>query len=352
MNSKKIILIYLILAISIPTYAEVNVKCNKNINLSNPSSEITSLDQNIEKIIKPKSKWSANQLSKKECDNILKQIEKAKITSAMIPELLSSIDVIKAECGIGPDPLVVVKDVMPFIIQNTNLFLEWNEAGKLSIKTNNKIDEYDYIVEYSKKDLESSPLVLSEDQQKMLDSKEADLKEISDKSADKKGMVGRWWGSVKDNIKTIAKEGTTEVYLPVIAYHDRSTYTPDKVAQLNEAAVGVGIGKSLKNKKGNTEMVYAMVHLDSHAQVELNVGYGWLKNFQISENTTVGIGYSAGVISRKDINNHIPLPFILPMASVEYGKKFSVNGVLIPKLNGGINHGNVVFLFGKYEFDK
>jgi palmitoyl transferase len=351
MNTKKILLAFCLLSVT-SVYAADEVKCETNNKAAVPSKGIDGLDQDVKKIIQPHSKWAANSLSKTECDAIIKDIDKAKADASTIPELLSAIDIIKAECGLGDDPKVVVKDVIPFTIQNTNLYFEWDDNGKLIIKHDKKLDDKMIVVEYSKKDLTENPVVLSVDQQKLFDSKKADLSEVQDSTGDKKNIVSRWWEGVKGDVSKIVKEGTTEVYVPSIAYHDRSTYTPDKVKALNELAIGVGVGKSIKNENGNTEMLFAMVHLDSHSDVEFNAGYGWQKNFQVSDKTTVGIGYAAGVISRKDLASYTPIPFVLPMASVEYGKKYSVNGVLIPKLNGGINHGNVLFIFGKYEFDK
>lgn len=351
MNTK-LFLISLSLVTIFNIYAAEEVKCESNNKSAVPGKGIVTLDNDIEKIIRPHSKWAANALSKNECDNILKEIEKAKVSSAVIPELLSAIDIIKAECGIGSDPTVVVKDVFPFTIEGTDLFFEWDENGKLITTINQKIDKNLDILEYSKKDLIDGVVVLSIDQQKIFDSKKADLVEATDNSSDNKNIVSRWWDGVKKNVTKIAKDGTTEVYIPSIAYHDRSTYTADKVKTLNELAVGVGVGKRLKNENGNTELLFAMVHLDSHSQVEFNAGYGWQKNIKLTDKATVGIGYAAGVISRKDLANHTPIPFILPMASIEYDSKYSVNAVLIPKLNGGINHGNVLFIFGRYDFDK
>jgi lipid IVA palmitoyltransferase len=52
-------------------------------------------------------------------------------------------------------------------------------------------------------------------------------------------------------------------------------------------------------------------------------------------------------VQRPDIADGIPVPVILPTGSVRYGKA-TVMGLFIPSLNGTLNHGNTLFLFGRY----
>jgi palmitoyl transferase len=350
-NLNLTILVTFILNLPLNVYSE---ECKKNNPNTLDYSKILVLANQVNKVCSdsesPKSKWMAHKISNEDCAAILKQINENKLDSALIPEILTAVDIVKAECEGTSDPKVVVKDVMPFTIDGSKLYFSWDDNNKLIVKNNYEMKSDDYISVYAAKDLFSTDSILNENQKKMVST--LDLKELKSSNWKEKGIVKKWWESTKNNVLKILVDGETDMYIPMIAYHDRNTYDAEHIKNLNEAALGIGVGKSIINEKGNSEMLFAMAHLDSHSQVEFNVGYGWQKNFNVTDKTKVGIGYAAGVISREDLNNRIPIPFILPMASVTYDKKISLNGVLIPKLDGGINHGAVVFIFGKYTFDK
>jgi len=166
-----------------------------------------------------------------------------------------------------------------------------------------------------------------------------------------KNFAKRWWDASKNKVSLIYDEGKNDLYLTLYAYHDRFTYTPEKLEELNEGAYGFGFGRSRVNEKGNTEMLFVMTHLDSHSDVQVNAGYGWVKKFNIFGNTKLGIGYAAGLVSRSDFYGRIPIPFALPLGTIDVGD-ISLNAILIPKLNDGINNGNVLFIFGKFSWDR
>jgi len=50
----------------------------------------------------------------------------------------------------------------------------------------------------------------------------------------------------------------------------------------------------------------------------------------------------------QDIAHYVPVPLLLPMASVRY-RKASIMATLLPRLPG-INVGDVAFFWGRYEF--
>lgn len=179
---------------------------------------------------------------------------------------------------------------------------------------------------------------------------EDNIKEEIETSEPSKNFAKRWWEASKNKVSTILDEGQNDFYLTLYAYHDRFTYTPEKLKDLNEGAYGLGFGKSKINEKGNTEMLYVMAHLDSHKDVQVNLGYSWVKKFRLSENTKIGVGYTALLVSRSDFAGRIPLPIALPLGTFDIGN-VSLNAVLIPKLNDGINNGNVVFIFGKFTWE-
>ncbi len=172
-----------------------------------------------------------------------------------------------------------------------------------------------------------------------------------EKSDSGKNFIQRWWGAAKDKVSTIEREGDNDLYLTGYAYHDRMTYTKEKLKDLNEGAFGMGLGKTKINENGNTEMLYVMSHLDSHSDMQIEAGYAWLKNFHPFGDLKLGLGFASGLVSRSDMAGRIPIPFALPMAAIDLGK-FAVNAILIPKLNDGINNGNVLFLFAKFTWGK
>ncbi|MBC7428550.1 MAG: hypothetical protein H7336_08070 [Bacteriovorax sp.] len=161
----------------------------------------------------------------------------------------------------------------------------------------------------------------------------------------------KWFEATKNKFVTIYDQGQNDLYVLGYAYHDRNTYTKDKLKNLNEGAYGLGLGRSIVNEKGNTEMLYAMFHLDSHKDLQVNIGYAWVKKISVIGNLKVGIGYTAFLVSRTDFAHRIPIPFALPLATIDIGNA-SLNAILIPKLNNGINNGNVLFLFGKFTWGR
>jgi hypothetical protein len=57
----------------------------------------------------------------------------------------------------------------------------------------------------------------------------------------------------------------------------------------------------------------------------------------------VGAGYLAFVFSREDVANHLPVPAVLPCASVQYGG-VEVIGLFVPRVSRDIK-GDVLFVY-------
>jgi palmitoyl transferase len=145
-------------------------------------------------------------------------------------------------------------------------------------------------------------------------------------------------------------EGKPTVYLTGYTYHDRNTYTDEKIEEFNEKAWGGGFGwGGYEPTKGDHFGWYAMVFRDSHFKYTKMAGYGWVTYWPERSDVAVGLGYTVFLMSRSDIADNIPFPAILPLASVKLGRA-EVLGTFIPKLNAGVNHGNVAFFFGRYQF--
>jgi palmitoyl transferase len=141
-------------------------------------------------------------------------------------------------------------------------------------------------------------------------------------------------------------DGNNDVYIPLHIWHNRHFYTDKSIKSYNEVPLGIGFGKSYLDEKNNWHGFYAMEFLDSHNEIEPIVGYAYIKNLIGNKNDVrFGAGYTAIITFRKD-SNYIPLPGILPIASISY-KNFSLNGTYIP---GGTGNGNVAFFWSTYSF--
>jgi len=155
-----------------------------------------------------------------------------------------------------------------------------------------------------------------------------------------------------DYAKRIIDEGDNVLYLSGYSYHDRGTYSAEKIAEFNEAAWGAGFGRTLIDENGNSNALFGLAFLDSHSDVELQVGYAREWRWQFAEHAAVGGGFVAMLVSRSDIFHGIPFPAILPLASIEVGR-VALMASYIPKLSssdGG--NGNVLYIFGRINLGR
>lgn len=145
------------------------------------------------------------------------------------------------------------------------------------------------------------------------------------------------------------QNGQDELFVTGYAHHLRSTYTEEKLKELNEAAFGLGWGKWTEDADGDSHSVVLLAFHESHRKVQLNLGYVYQTYWGARDGVQAGLGYTAMIVQRPDIANGVPIPALLPVASLRYGQA-SVLATFIPTLNGGINNGSVLFVFGRYAF--
>lgn len=243
--------------------------------------------------------------------------------------LQEALNVLAADCGIGEDPQNLSGQTALYVVEGSR-FAIFNDGQKVSFGE-------------SALAAREFGLVRQNDVENI--SRDA-LKQAAAAPTPKRGFVAK----ITNRLKEIYKDGQEVVYFSGFAYHDRNTYTRDKLNQLNEEAWGFGYGRERINESGNYESINAIAFLDSHRDPSYTLAYFWQKLFRVSGSTTLGAGFSAGLTSRSDILNHIPVPFAFPAFSVNVGK-YSLMSIFIPKLNGGINHGAVLFLFLKIPID-
>jgi len=144
--------------------------------------------------------------------------------------------------------------------------------------------------------------------------------------------------------------GSNELILSGYAWHLPWTWTPEARAQENEYAWGGGWARTTERDNGDTDTVFFLVFSDSHREPEFNLGYGWSTYWRARDSVQPGLGYTLMLVQRPDIANGIPFPAILPLFSLRY-EKATLISTFIPTLNGGINHGSILYIFGKIALD-
>ncbi|HEY5762381.1 MAG TPA: lipid IV(A) palmitoyltransferase PagP [Rhodocyclaceae bacterium] len=156
-----------------------------------------------------------------------------------------------------------------------------------------------------------------------------------------------WATRTADHLSGIALDGDTEVFLPFLTYHLRYAYTPEKIASYEESPLGFGIGRGRFLDDGNWAGLFVMGFQDSHSRPQWLAGYGWQKIWNTGPGIRIGLGYTAFLTARTDINHYQPTPAILPLASIGYGN-LSIEGTFVP---GGTGYGNILFFWAKWRPD-
>jgi lipid IVA palmitoyltransferase len=143
--------------------------------------------------------------------------------------------------------------------------------------------------------------------------------------------------------------GDNDLIVTGYAYHLRSTYTAEKLRQLNERDFGGGWARTVTDPDGDTHTIFLFGFHESHNKVQWNVGYLYSTWWGPQDGLRGGLGIAPFIVQRPDISSGVPIPVLLPIASVAYGKA-TLMATFIPTVNGGINNGSVLFLFGRYKF--
>ena len=144
--------------------------------------------------------------------------------------------------------------------------------------------------------------------------------------------------------------GKNEVLVSGFAWHTPWTWTSERRAEENQYAWGGGWARSADRENGDTDTVYFLVFSDSHYEPEFNLGYAWTTWWRPRDSLQPGLGYTLMLISRQDIWGGVPFPAILPLVSLRYDR-VTVFSTYIPTLNGGINHGSILYVFARIAID-
>ena len=163
------------------------------------------------------------------------------------------------------------------------------------------------------------------------------------------GGMGGWFKSQCTNLGAAWTRGRPLVMLSGYTWHDPSTYDDDKLESFNSKSWGGGFGLGRNDEKGDHYSWYTLAFKESHDDWSVSAGWSWVTYWPDRADFAVGLGYTAFIMTRPDIFDGIPFPAILPIASVKLGPA-EIMGTFIPKLNGGVNHGNVAYFFGRIQF--
>lgn len=122
-----------------------------------------------------------------------------------------------------------------------------------------------------------------------------------------------WFRDAWEGSKRIVRDGRTDFVLPLYSWHPAFAY-PNRDDQ-NHYSWGAGVARTLIDEKDNERMVYALAFSDSHYDLQVMAGYGWLARWPLGGGLKGGFGYTVFVAARSDAN-YIPFPGILPLAGI------------------------------------
>ncbi|TKI08219.1 lipid IV(A) palmitoyltransferase PagP [Martelella alba] len=157
-----------------------------------------------------------------------------------------------------------------------------------------------------------------------------------------------WYRRFLSNVEqTASAPQHTDLYIPAITWHNRATYDREHIDRYNERPWGLGVGLSRWDEEDNWHGLYIMAFKDSFNKWEPIGGYAWEKIWRpfVAQDVRLGLGYTAGVTMR-DNWHYIPIPLILPLASVGYSQ-LTFQMTYIP---GTHNNGNVYFAWLRWQF--
>ncbi|AIR61232.1 MULTISPECIES: lipid IV(A) palmitoyltransferase PagP [Cedecea] len=171
---------------------------------------------------------------------------------------------------------------------------------------------------------------------------------LSASAAAEDGFFSNAWETFSGQVsKTWNEPEHYDLYVPAITWHARFAYDKEKTDRYNERPWGAGFGQSRWDEEGNWNGIYLMAFKDSFNKWEPIGGYGWEKTWRplSDDNFHMGLGYTVGVTAR-DNWKYIPIPVVLPLASIGYGPA-TFQMTYIP---GTYNNGNVYFAWMRFQF--
>jgi palmitoyl transferase len=129
---------------------------------------------------------------------------------------------------------------------------------------------------------------------------------------------------------SVFRDGGQDIYLSGYHYHGRRTYSEEKLARINERAWGAGLGRTALTPSGNRESVYAILQLDSFEHLQGLAGYAYFWRWNVASKLSLGAGATGLLLSRRDTSVYLPVPLVLPAATLDLGPVSIVASYLPP----------------------
>jgi len=278
------------------------------------------------------SRFVRHHLNSEQCRLLVGSAVQANLDSpASRPELRKMLQVLAAECGVGEDP-ADLNNITPQIwkLDGTDLAIHFD--GQAVLFGPGVLGEID-----CQTLAPSTPITTITAQQVEV------LKTVPVPEQGLVAHIQQKFSQLKESGQGILANGKLIGFVSGIAWHNPSRYQ-DR-AELNEKAWGAGIGREVVDAIGDVRSISVLAFLDSHAQWEPSIAYIWQRPFQITNGVTVLAGYSAGLTSRADVYNRVPVPYIFPELSLKIGK-MRLNATIIPPLasvGGDVVYFNMIY---------
>ena len=150
-----------------------------------------------------------------------------------------------------------------------------------------------------------------------------------------------------DHLNSLWESKDYDLMVPANVWHNRLTYSHEKIRDFNERPWGIGFGKHYYDEDKDLHSLAAMIFLDSHSDPEPLAGYQFQKKWYYGDagDFSLGLGYSMGMTARSDYS-WVPFPYVAPIFSLQY-KNVSIENTYIP---GGRGYGNILFTWLRIEF--
>jgi palmitoyl transferase len=120
---------------------------------------------------------------------------------------------------------------------------------------------------------------------------------------------------------------------------------------LNTLNWGGGFARYLDLPNGTTDLLFAQVFDDSERMPQITIGAAKLWNANLSSDFDLSAGYSIGLTQRSDNAHGIPLPYVLPVASIRLFRQYQIYATYVPPLPKSTHiSGNAAFIFSGLRF--
>lgn len=157
----------------------------------------------------------------------------------------------------------------------------------------------------------------------------------------------RWWSRLREDIRLTWSHGQHDLHGLGFYWHLPSSYSPERRRTLNDAALGLGWGLGREDDRDNEHLLFVQASRSSHFKPQYTAGYLWNARWRLTKRLRGGLGYVAFVFCRSDVYRYLPLPGIVPVASLGTDC-FAVYLAYLPGIRNGITGtGNVLYLFAR-----